>query len=345
MSYRQLVPQSNRNNKVMRKEILFQMKSAYRDDFKIWGYRFGNGEKTACIVGPMRGDEVQQQFICAQIVQELQRIEAAGGIEDSRSILVIPSCNPFSMNVGRRFWAMDGTDINRMFPGYDQGETTQRIAAAIFKHLEGFKYGLQLASFYVPGEFVPHVRMLRTGYEDVEAARLFGFPYVTVRKPLPFDTTLLNYNWQIWNTSAFSVYAGHTDSINAECSRQAVVAVLRFLSGIGAIAVQPNSSPNDTAEPTAHPELCAMNSFFPGYQSAFLDEEDLLTLTAHHAGIYVREKKAGDSVKAGEVLARIMHPYDSRVLEEIRATHDGVIFFSHHRPLVLQNTLLYKIVQ
>ena len=307
----------------MKKEILFQMKSAYRDDFKIRGYSFGSGQKTACIVGPMRGDEVQQQFICAQIVKELQQIEAVGGIRDGRSILVIPSCNPFSMNVGRRFWAMDGTDINRMFPGYDQGETTQRIAAAIFKHLEGFVYGLQLASFYVPGEFVPHVRMLRTGYEDVDSALLFGMPYVTVRKPLPFDTTLLNYNWQIWNTSAFSLYAGQTDSIDLKDSHQAVDAVLRFLSNVNVV---------EHALAT------------PGYQSAFLDEDELITLTAHHAGLYVREHKAGDAIKAGETLARILHPYDGRVLEEVRSPYDGIIFFSHHRPLVLQNALLYRLI-
>ena len=306
----------------MKKEILFQMRSTYRDDFKIEGYRFGSGENTMCIVGPMRGDEVQQQYICSQIVRELQAIESDGGICDGRSILVIPSCNPFSMNVGRRFWAMDGTDINRMFPGYDQGETTQRIAAAIFKQLEGFKYGLQLASFYVPGEFVPHVRMLRTGYEDVESARLFGLPYVTVRKPLPFDTTLLNYNWQIWNTSAFSLYSGLTDSIDPENSRGAVDAVLRFLAGIGAIDTLPA---------------------VPGFQSAILNEDIMPAISAHHAGIYVRERKAGDAVKAGDRLAHILHPYDGRVLEEVRTQHDGIIFFSHHRPLVLQNALLYRI--
>ena len=188
----------------MKKEILMCMKSTYRDDFKIEGYLFGSGEPSVCIVGPMRGDEVQQQYVCAQLVHELQAIEAAGCICPDKSIMVIPSCNPFSMNVGRRFWAMDGTDINRMFPGYNEGETTQRIADAIFQRIQGYKYGIQLASFYVPGEFIPHMRMLRTGYEDVEDARLFGMPYVTVRQPLPFDTTLLNYNWQIWNTSAFS---------------------------------------------------------------------------------------------------------------------------------------------
>lgn len=306
----------------MKKEILFRMKSTYRDDFIIHGYRFGSGEKTVCIVGPMRGDEVQQQYICSQIVHELQNIESAGGICDGKSILVIPSCNPSSMNVGRRFWAMDGTDINRMFPGYDQGETTQRIAAAIFKNLEGFRYGLQLASFYVPGEFVPHVRMLRTGYEDTESARLFGMPYVTTRRPLPFDTTLLNYNWQIWNTSAFSIYAGRTDTIDVAGSHQAVEAVMRFLTGIG--ATQPGILP-------------------PGYQSLLLEEEDMISISAHHAGIYVRRCKAGDAVKSNDVLAHILHPYDGRILEEVRSPKDGIIFFSMHRPLVLQNALLYKI--
>lgn len=308
----------------MKKEIIFSMKSTYRDDFKIEGYRFGSGEDTVCIVGPMRGDEVQQQYICSQIVHELQQIESQGAIADGKSILVIPSCNPFSMNVGRRFWAMDGTDINRMFPGYDKGETTQRIAAAIFKHIENFRYGLQLASFYVPGEFVPHIRMLRTGYEDVESAKLFGMPYVTVRKPLPFDTTLLNYNWQIWNTSAFSVYAGMTDSIDVDDSRQAVESVLRFLTGIGAIT-----------ESVACP---------PGFLSAVLDEDNMQTITAHHAGIYIRNCKAGDHIHKGDVLARILHPYDGRVLEEVRSPIDGTIFFSHHRPLVLQNALLYRIL-
>ena len=29
--------------------------------------------------------------------------------------------------------------------------------------------------------------------------------YVVMRKPEPIDTTTLNYNWQVWETNAFSV--------------------------------------------------------------------------------------------------------------------------------------------
>ena len=41
--------------------------------------------------------------------------------------------------IKKRFWSIDNTDINRMFPGYDKGETTQRIAAGIFEKIKDYK--------------------------------------------------------------------------------------------------------------------------------------------------------------------------------------------------------------
>lgn len=306
----------------MRKEILFEMKSPYRGTFNIQGYWFGEGEKTVAIVGAMRGDEIQQQYICARIVASLTDIERRGGIADGRSILVIPSCNPFSMNVSRRFWAMDGTDINRMFPGYDQGETTQRIAAALFNHIKDFKYGMQLASFYMPGDFVPHVRMLSTGYEDVETASLFGMPFVTTRKPLPFDTTLLNYNWQIWGTKAFSIYAGQTNHVENVTSQQTIDSILRFLK-------------------KTHIIHCRIQN--AGYESVFFDEAELVNIKARRAGIFYRIANAGEQVNEGDILARILDPYDSSVLDEVRSPAHGTVFFAHNRPLTLEHAILFRI--
>ena len=64
-----------------------------------------------------------------------------------REILVIPSINHHAMNIGKRFWPVDNTDINRMFPGYDLGETTQRIAAGVFEKVKDYDYGIQFARF------------------------------------------------------------------------------------------------------------------------------------------------------------------------------------------------------
>ncbi len=304
----------------MRIETLFEMTSPYRDRFRIKGYRFGKGKKTLAIVGAMRGDEVQQQYICSQIVNRLASLEKRHAITEGMSILVIPSCNPFSMNVSRRFWAMDNTDINRMFPGYDQGETTQRIAAAIFSAIEGFEYGIQLASFYVPGNFVPHVRMLQTGYEDIDTARLFGMKYVTTCQPRPFDTTLLNYNWQLWNTRAFSVYAGQTNQIDPTTSSETLEAIIRMMYRSGIISQGTTNA---------------------AYESTVIDEADLQHIKASHAGIFYQLVEVGQKVIAGTSLAHIIDPYNGQILEEIKAPSDGTIFFIHNRPLVLQNALLF----
>ncbi|MEI3339200.1 MAG: hypothetical protein V8R80_03960 [Eubacterium sp.] len=44
------------------------MGSPYREDLKISGFSFGHGQKAACIMGSIRGNEVQQLYACSQIV-------------------------------------------------------------------------------------------------------------------------------------------------------------------------------------------------------------------------------------------------------------------------------------
>lgn len=307
----------------MKQEILFTMKSPYRDDFKIQGFRFGKGEKTLAIVGAMRGDEVQQQFVCSQVVKNLLELENAGKLIPGHEILVIPSANHFSMNINKRFWAMDNTDINRMFPGYDKGETTQRIAAAIFESVRGYKYGIQLASFYIPGEFIPHVRMMDTGFQNVKLAKKFGLPYVLIRKPLPYDTAVLNYNWQVFDTQAFSIYSGDTDIINKETAKMAWLSILRFMSNMKIIK----------------------HSMHDGYTSMILKEDDLETVVSNQSGILYALRGANDEVKVGDLLAKILDPFTGAVRSEIISPVAGTIFFSHHKPLIHHNTVMFKIVK
>ena len=305
----------------MKREIIFRMKSPYRDEFRIHGFRFGEGEKTVAIVGAMRGDEIQQQFTCSQIVKNLLEIEAQGKILPGHEILIIPSANHFSMNINKRFWAMDNTDINRMFPGYSKGETTQRIAAAIFDNVRGYKYGIQLASFYIPGRFVPHVSIMETGFQDVKLAKKFGMPYVLLRKPKSYDTAVLNYNWQVFETDAFSVYSGETGNIDKNMAKVAWLSILRFLKNVNVID-------------------------FPiheGYLSHVMKDRDLGTIISDEAGILFQIRESGENIKKGDLLAKILDPFTGATRSEIIAPINGTIFFSHHSPLVPQDTILFRI--
>ena len=49
------------------------------------------------------------------------------------------------------------------------------------------------------------------------------------------------------------------------------------------------------------------------------------------------------SVTSGQTLANIIDPYNGMILCDVKTTQDGVVFFTHNRPLVLQNALLFKI--
>lgn len=309
----------------MKVQTIFSMSSPYRDDFRIKAYTFGEGAKTLCIVGSMRGDEIQQQYVASRLVALLKFAEENNRIQPGVSISVIPSANPFSINIEKRFWALDNTDINRMFPGYSQGETTQRIAAGLFEFIKDFKFGIQLASYYLPGNFLPHVRMIHTGFEDVEDAKYFGFPYIAIRDPEPFDTVLLNYNWQIWDTQAFSLYAGTTDTIDHETARISIDAVCRFMThkGMASLSV----SQEEIAAPT------------------IVIGSQLISIQAPHAGILIMESEAGQEVKKGKVIARIMHPYEGYQVCEIKSPVTGTIFFARNKSITFQNTLLFRIIE
>lgn len=307
----------------MKKDIIYSLSGLYRDDFRVTGYRFGKGEKTCCIIGSLRGDEIQQLYMCGQLVKALSAIEKKGDFAHDREVLVIPSLNSYSTNIGRRFWCLDNTDINRMFPGDPEGETTQRIAASVFEEIKQYKYGVQLASFYIPGVFIPHVRMMKTCKENTSLANLFGLQYVVLRTPIAMDRTTLNFNWQVSGTAAFSVYTNATENIDEDSAELGVSAVLRFLSRMGVIKYRCHG----------------------GYMGTIINEDDMMSVKSGSAGIFRGVRSVGDEVRRGDVLAQIIHPYEGEVVSEITAPSDGIVFFAHKKPLVIENTLAFKMIK
>lgn len=306
----------------MFKEEICTIHSPYREKMVIRGYRFGKGEPAACILGSARGNEMQQMYICSQLVRILKDLETNGCINAGKKVLVIPVVNGMGMNVGRRFFGVEDMDINRAFPGKEKGDTTDRIAAGIFAKIREYAYGIQLTSFYMSGEFVPHVRMMETGYQNVSLANLFGLPYVVVRKPTPIDTKTLNYNWQNEMTAAFSVYTNKNDSIDEKSARQALAAILRFLTRMGIIRYESHS----------------------GYISHVIMEEDLTDVNSTAAGIFKGLVEPGEDVRYGHVMAEVIDPYEGIVRETIMAPTDGIVFFAHKEALISQGEIAYKLI-
>ena len=306
----------------MKKRVIYEIKALYRDNFRVTGYEFGEGEKSVCIVGSMRGNEVQQLYVCSLLVKKFKQLEEEGRIKKGHRVLIIPSINPYSMNIQKRFWPTDNTDINRMFPGYDMGETTQRIADGVFQEIKDYTYGIQFTSFYMPGEFMPHIRMMEEGYSKVELAKQFDMPYVVLRKVRPYDTTTLNYNWQVWDTQAFSFYTTTTSRIDRKSAGQAVLSVLKFLAAQNIVTY---NGPRTTA-------------------SKVVEDVDMVSVQTAKSGIFESLVRVGEHVEEGQPLANIVHPYDGEIMETLYAPLDSVVFFMHSDPLTYADTAVFKLV-
>ena len=308
----------------MRKEVLFEINAEpYRQSIPIYGFHFGSDQRTLAIMGAMRGDEYQQMYVCARLVDQLSRMEAAGELAEGVGVLVIPSAAQFSMNTAKRFWPVDNTDINRMFPGYSLGESTQRMADHIFSALTGYEYGIQLASFYLPGNFIPHIRIMDTGYEPLAEGLKFGMPYLMIRKPRPYDTTTLNYNWQIWETKTFSLYTNATAEIDEASAEDAVQAVLRFMSANGMVTARGISS---------------------GIRTVELSEELLINVHSQTAGLLRLLRNPRDRVAQGEILAEVLDPYTTEIKEKILSPVCGTVFFTRTAQAIPAHEIILRII-
>ena len=306
----------------MKKDTLFTVPSYFREDMDITAYRFGKGEKTVAVVGALRGNEVQQLYVCARLIATLREMEKNDAILPGKSVMIIPTAVGSSMNVGSRLWAPENMDVNRRFPGDENGSTTERIAYALMDRLRLYKYGIQLTSFYQAGSFVPHVRMMDTGRQNPELAGEFALPYVYVRTPRPADMSTLNYAWQLAGTQAFSLYAGKTDEIDEAAAEQTLRAILRFLSLRGVIRGETS----------------------PAHASATITNDDVLSVSSKRAGLLRRVKFAGAHVRRGEQLAFILNPLDGSVLETLKTPVTGTLFFMQDGPFVTEHSPVFQIL-
>jgi len=301
------------------------------------------------VMGAIRGDEVQQMYTAARLVKRLKDLETMGAFSPDCGILVIPCAGQFSMNVNRRFWPLDHTDINRMFPGYDAGETTQRLADKIFTALQGYQWGVHLCSSSLPGDVVPHVRVIHTGLQPDEEGLDFGLPYLVTRQPYPYDTTTLNYNWQVWETHTFSIFTSATNTIDKKGAELAADGILRFLvkrgmldSGAVGCETENNTVKGEASGKTYGivnkkriPDAVVTEEF---------EESRLLNVHNKKGGLLMRHRNPGNVVKKGDILAEVTDPYTTEAKETITAPCNGVLFFAHLPKLISGRSIVFRLL-
>jgi predicted deacylase len=218
---------------------------------------------------------------------------------------------------------MDNTDIDMMFPGYNKGETTQRIAAQLFEKTNNYDYAILLEARKDHAECVPYVKVLNTENDCSDDARDFGLDFIYQKDLDPIDTVSITYNWQVWNAKSFSIISGKKGTLRKIESGKVIDAVIRFLSLKGLIDYK----------------------VFQGSKGNLVTKESIEIIKSVAAGLFDALALVGDHVVHGQPLARIYNALDGSLLQTIVSPYEGIIICRHDYPLIFQNTIAYRIAK
>ena len=90
-------------------------------------------KNTVSIVSGIQGNHLNGIYLCSRLVRFLNSVESGkeSGYYLKGVIKIIPATNLPAIQEGNSLWSLHDLDMNLAFPGNDQGEVTEQIAASV----------------------------------------------------------------------------------------------------------------------------------------------------------------------------------------------------------------------
>jgi uncharacterized protein len=310
----------------MSDETLLRMTSPLRADFEIPYHDIGDPgrpPKLALVAG-LHGNELNGVFVLSRLASFLRRVAAgeAQGQELCERVLVVPAVNVLGVNTRHRRWPFDGTDINRMFPGYDAGETTQRIAAAVMEVTRQAYYRVDIHTSNLDFEELPQVRLYAATPAERTSAILFGLPAVVERPLNAIVSSTLAISWRAYEGENFVIQAGLAGVLQTHHCERLFRALVTFLHRSGIVRGTHLAEDDDT-------------HYFGVDQS--------LPVISETAGLFVSRLEVGRWVRAGEVLGQVFGGFEGELRAEIHAPLSGLLSGLRRQPMLYEGDLIARL--
>lgn len=306
---------------------LLEMTAPLREDFVIPYHDFGprtEAPRLALVAG-VHGNELNGIFVLSRLAEYLHRI--AEGTRPAQRlnhrILIVPAVNVLGVNTRTRRWPFDKTDINRMFPGYDAGETTQRIANAVFQATRPAHYRIDVHSSNLDFEEVPQVRLYEPSEDESASAMLFGLPAVIERTTDTAFTTTLGHAWRTCGGENFVIQAGRAGDLQLPHCERLFRALMAFLHHTGLVAGI---------------ELAAEDQ-----DTHYFGLDQTLPLVSEHAGLFVTHVQVGAWLQAGALIGEVYDGFSGERRAEVRAPVTGLLSGIRRQPLLYEGDLIARL--
>ena len=295
---------------------------AVHENLNIQKRRIQNGKSSTrlSLVTGTHGDELEGQYLAYMVGSFIDKnIDMLDGIVD-----IYPALNPMGIDSITRGIPMFDLDMNRVFPGSENGTMAEMLCAAIVKDISGSDVCIDVHSSNIFLKEIPQIRMsVPTAETLLPYAKLMNVDFIWIHDAATVLESTLAHTLNTRGTKTLVVEMGVGMRITKEYCDQLFDGVLNLMNELGMWKGE-----------TAYVREPVVSV---GREVGFVNSDA--------AGIFVPCANFGDTIKKGDHIGDVVDPLTSKIVEKVKAVCDGLIFTLREYPVVYGGSLLARILQ
>lgn len=276
-------------------------------------------EKRICIVTGTHGDELEGQYVCYEINRIIQeQKEHLKGIVE-----IYPALNPLGVDSISRGIPMFDLDMNRIFPGAEDGAVAEHIAAKIIQDIAGADLCIDIHASNIFLREIPQARInVNTAQTLIPFASRLNLDFVWVHAAATVLESTLAHSLNSIGVPTVVVEMGVGMRITEDFCHQ-------LTDGIFCVMKDMGIWDGDTITPK---------------KPIISQDGKVGFVNANAPGIFVPCVKHWRNVEQGELIGRILNPLDGTVAEYAYAPIHGMVFTLREYPVVSCGSLIARVL-
>ena len=293
------------------------------EQLEIKRHRLGCNGRRICVVTGIHGDELEGQYVAYELTRRIQENEnCLTGIVD-----IYPAMNPFGIDsITRRIPAFD-LDMNRIFPGNQNGDMNEYLAAEIIQDMQGAELCLDIHASNIFLTEIPQIRINELHKDSlVPIAKKSNVDFIWVHGASTVLESTFAYSLNHIHVPTLVVEMGVGMRITKEYGNQLVDGILSLMTELG----------------IWKGEVPAIRQPVISYDE---DGQDVYYLNAPVSGVFIKDILHGSLVSEGEHIGRVVNPLTGELLVDIQAPTTGWLFTIREYPIVEEGSLMGRILK
>lgn len=284
----------------------------------------GNGKKRFCVVTGTHGDELEGQMVCYEVARLVQQhIDMLDG-----TVEIYPALNPLGIDTIQRGVPNFDLDMNRIFPGSENGTMVEQAAYRICEDMKGADMVLDIHSSNLYLRESPQVRInVLNEQELVPMAKHLGVDFIWVHDAATVLEATLAYSLNSTGTPCLVVEMGVGQRINNKMCKRLVKGIFNLMKQMG---IWKGDCPETTGAP-----------FNP--VSIVCKGDKVSFLNAECSGVFLTDLRTGKLVTEGQSIGKIVNPLTGEILNDVKSPVDGFLFTIRAYPIVYEGSLMARI--